>query len=102
MITLGHASTAVTEIYGDASRLTFSQAVIVDRAVCELRNAAERALADGRRRYGNELTELAGQVATLVPLAGRSSGRRRWPTRYCPDCGTHLPPAGHSTECPRT
>lgn len=82
------------------AQLTLDQMVIHDRSVHELHLWAERSFADGRHRYGNELTELADKLATL-PLAERPAGRR-WPPRYCPDCGLHLPPAGHSTECTRS
>ena len=49
-----------------AQTLTRGQAVTADRSVHELHTAAERARADGRRRYANELDDLADQLAQLI------------------------------------
>jgi hypothetical protein len=48
------------------TQLTLDQLVTVDRSVHELRTASERALADGRLAYGNELAALAEQLSTLL------------------------------------
>lgn len=82
-----------------AVQLTLDELVTVNACVSELRNGAERARADGRLAYGNELARLADELVSLLIEVGTAPKLVREVPKYCTACGLKAT-TGHWTGCP--